>query len=275
MQMSTSDETRPATTTFMGDTGLWFVPTGEVLPARQVVLQRVPRELRLQPGIHRRVELAGDLRRRPRRPCGDLRRVDGRAPHRPRRAAAVPHYPRPAGRRRQRVPVRAPGLVRQPARRPLARREGQPDLRSTVRSRLAFALRGMVKLPTAKDDEEGVGTGKLDFAVRRDRQQGNQRARRARRASAASSSAAIPTASSLTNGFRWGFGAGFPSRAEPAADRGTARRERTRTIPSRCRRRSSARTVRSPRCLSDADSPLNASVGLTWQGRNGSSRAPA
>ena len=26
-------ETRPATTTTMGDTGLWFVPTGEILPA--------------------------------------------------------------------------------------------------------------------------------------------------------------------------------------------------------------------------------------------------
>src|SRR5512140_200750 len=31
---STTDEsTRPATTTFFGDTGLWFVPTAEVLPA--------------------------------------------------------------------------------------------------------------------------------------------------------------------------------------------------------------------------------------------------
>ena len=29
-----SAETRPATTTVMGDTGLWFVPTGEVLPAK-------------------------------------------------------------------------------------------------------------------------------------------------------------------------------------------------------------------------------------------------
>jgi len=28
---STADETRPATTTFSGDTGLWYVPTGEVL----------------------------------------------------------------------------------------------------------------------------------------------------------------------------------------------------------------------------------------------------
>ena len=32
-----SDEvhTRPATTTFMGDTGLWYVPTGEMLPAKR------------------------------------------------------------------------------------------------------------------------------------------------------------------------------------------------------------------------------------------------
>src|SRR5215211_1482394 len=28
-------ETRPATTTTKGDTGLWFVPTGEVLPAKK------------------------------------------------------------------------------------------------------------------------------------------------------------------------------------------------------------------------------------------------
>src|SRR4029077_7034594 len=28
-----ASDTRPATTTFFGDTGLWFVPTAEVLPA--------------------------------------------------------------------------------------------------------------------------------------------------------------------------------------------------------------------------------------------------
>src|SRR5689334_11187418 len=33
---STADDTRPATTTFFGDTGLWFVPTAEVLPAGKV-----------------------------------------------------------------------------------------------------------------------------------------------------------------------------------------------------------------------------------------------
>jgi hypothetical protein len=31
---SSEVQTRPATTTFMGDTGLWYVPTGEVLPPR-------------------------------------------------------------------------------------------------------------------------------------------------------------------------------------------------------------------------------------------------
>src|SRR6185436_13998539 len=32
---TSSTDTRPATTTFQGDTGLWYVPTGEVLPDRK------------------------------------------------------------------------------------------------------------------------------------------------------------------------------------------------------------------------------------------------
>ncbi|MBI4478222.1 MAG: hypothetical protein HY654_13695, partial [Acidobacteria bacterium] len=35
-QSTSAVETRPATTTFFGDTGLWFVPTGEVLPHKKV-----------------------------------------------------------------------------------------------------------------------------------------------------------------------------------------------------------------------------------------------
>ncbi|MEN3337250.1 MAG: OmpA-OmpF porin, family, partial [Acidobacteriota bacterium] len=34
-RVGSDTETRPATTTFEGDTGLWFVPTGEVLPAKR------------------------------------------------------------------------------------------------------------------------------------------------------------------------------------------------------------------------------------------------
>jgi len=32
---SSAQDTRPATTTFYGDTGLWFVPTAEVLPHKK------------------------------------------------------------------------------------------------------------------------------------------------------------------------------------------------------------------------------------------------
>ena len=32
MASAQDSETRPANTTWLGDTGLWFVPTGEVLP---------------------------------------------------------------------------------------------------------------------------------------------------------------------------------------------------------------------------------------------------
>ena len=44
---------------------------------------------------------------------------------------------------------------------------------------VAFAVRAQLKLPTAKDDDEGVGTGKTDFSLRRDPEQGDQPAGRA------------------------------------------------------------------------------------------------
>ena len=50
----------------------------------------------------------------------------------------------------------------------------------------AFALRGMLKVPTAKDDDEGVGTREAGFRVRRDREQGSERAGRVLRVRAAS-----------------------------------------------------------------------------------------
>ena len=38
------EDQRPATTTFLGDTGIWYVPTAEVLRSRRVALV-----VRLQP----------------------------------------------------------------------------------------------------------------------------------------------------------------------------------------------------------------------------------
>src|SRR6185503_15091124 len=43
-------DTRPATTTFLGDTGLWFVPTGEVLPRGAVSLSAHRTELDFRQG---------------------------------------------------------------------------------------------------------------------------------------------------------------------------------------------------------------------------------
>ena len=47
---------------------------GRSAAAEALVVQRVSRELRLQPGLHRRLELADHVRCRPRRQGGDLRR---------------------------------------------------------------------------------------------------------------------------------------------------------------------------------------------------------
>ena len=124
--MMTPAETRPATTTFMGDTGLWFVPTGEVLPAKQWSFSVYRVNFDYNEGFTDVSQLAADVRLRPGRPVPRLfGAVQARPPHRPRRAAAVLRL-RPGRRRRQRVPVRARGLVGQPVRRRLARRQGQP-----------------------------------------------------------------------------------------------------------------------------------------------------
>ena len=125
----------------------------------------------------------------------------------------------------------------------------------------------MVKLPTAKDDEEGVGTGKVDFAfdaiVSKEINQ---------RVELSGYGGFIfrgdPDDVELSNGFRWGVGAGFPTRQQPAADRGTARR----VVPRRhasytVRPRSSARTARSPPLVSRLGSPsTHFTLGLTWHG---------
>ena len=57
-----ADGTRPATPTFWGDTGLWFVPTGEVLPRRRVLGVGASHRARLPAGQYQRVVLPGHRR---------------------------------------------------------------------------------------------------------------------------------------------------------------------------------------------------------------------
>ena len=66
---------RPALPTINGDTGLWFVPTAETMPGGQVVVQRVPRELRPAAGPHRRQPDRFHRRRRHRRSLRAVRLV--------------------------------------------------------------------------------------------------------------------------------------------------------------------------------------------------------
>ena len=56
-------ETRPATTTFMGDTGLWNVPTGEVLPAKRWSVSAYRVNFDDNQGFTDVSQLAGHLRR--------------------------------------------------------------------------------------------------------------------------------------------------------------------------------------------------------------------
>ena len=69
----------------------------------------------------------------------------------------------------------------------------------------------MIKLPTDKTDN-GAGTGKADVVARRRSSAKKSTSASRSPATAASSSAAAPSQVKETNGLRWGFGAGFPSR---------------------------------------------------------------
>ena len=157
-------ETRPATTTTSGDTGLWFVPTAEVLPAKRWSLSayRVNFDrdqgftdvsdwpLTLGVGLGDRAELFGAFTL--------VRRID-----RDLRPLFVPTEPLAGGVVNEHPFVRQGWSDNQLGDLWLG---AKVNLTSQWRQQpAAVALRGMLKLPTAKDDDEGVGTGQLDFAL--------------------------------------------------------------------------------------------------------------
>jgi peptidoglycan-associated lipoprotein len=201
---TTDSETRPATTSVYGDTGLWYVPTGEVLPrgrwsvsgyrtnwdreesAADISNFRVT----FGYGATDRVELFGNV---------DLqRRID--ADTRPVRANGTPmddpfvHQTWATGfgdvRLGAKVNITAPW--RQQA--------------------AAFAIRGGLKLPTS-DEDEGLGTGKLDLFA--DAIISSEVARGVELSGFAGVyHRGDPDLYDLSNGLRWGVGAGFPSRSQ-------------------------------------------------------------
>jgi len=258
-------DTRPATTTFLGDTGLWFVPTGEVLPRGAVSLSAHRTELDFRQGntsvsawpITGAVgiglaEVFGSL--------NVVTRID-----------------------RDTVPLlfagaddEAGGLLNE---HPnvheswIGNQIGDLFLGGKVnflsqqyQHPLALAFRGTVKLPTG-DSETGAGTGEYDWfadlvgsaetggvefagfgglAVRGD-----------------------PDNIKISDGIRWGAGAGFPARRSLRATAevyGEWMMDKAVTAPA-------GLIVGEDGSLSPATSRLedtvNAAIGLTWQHSSG------
>ena len=202
-------EMRPATTTASGDTGLWFVPNGEVLPARcwSFSVYRVNFDykegftdvsnwpLTFAAGVADRVEIfaAWDVVRRIDRDVRPLFTSNADS------GGLVNDY----------------SLVRQGW---SDNQLGDVWIGAKVnltsqwrRQPAALAMRGKIKIPIATDEDEGVGSGKVDVAldgvVSREF---NQRVELS--GYGGFMFRGDPDGIDLANGVRWGIGAGFPTR---------------------------------------------------------------
>jgi outer membrane protein OmpA-like peptidoglycan-associated protein len=205
-----SDATRPATTTFYGDTGLWFLPTAEVLPDGMWSISGYRRGTDYIQGYTNVADFAGTF------------------------AYGIKHRAEIFGsflvdtridRDVRRLFVNDPTYGGFIDRYPLVNTPWTGDNRGdfyvgakvnlwseSQRKPAAIAVRGIVKLPTANSDV-GTGTGKADFLV--DFIVSKEARRLAELAGYAGYEyRGSPAGFSLPGGaFRWGAGAGFPSRS--------------------------------------------------------------
>jgi peptidoglycan-associated lipoprotein len=265
--VATTEETRPATTTPMGDTGLWFVPTGEVLPAKRwsFSVNRTNFDFNqgfsdvsdwpvtFGVGLGDRAEIFGAW--------SLIRRID-----RDSRPIFIPGQDEPGGLLNEYPFVRQGWSDNQIGDFWVG---AKVNLLSEYRQHAAaLAVRGLLKLPFAKDDEEGVGTGKLDFIIDAVvSKEINQRVE-------LSGFGGLifrgdPDDVSLTDGFRWGFGAGFPTRKSlrvTAELHGESYFDDTVTYTGTTL---VGDDLSIPPTVSSISSPANATIGLTWLGGNG------
>ena len=127
----------------------------------------------------------------------------------------------------------------------------------------------MIKIPTAKDDDEGVGSGKVDFRVRR-----RSSARKSTSRSNSSGYGGIilrgdPDDIDLSNGFRWGFGAGFPTRSGLRVTAELHGESASDSVVTYTGSTLIGDDGSLPPTLSDTDSPANFAIGVTWIGKGG------
>jgi peptidoglycan-associated lipoprotein len=201
---------RMATATYWGDTGLWFVPTAEVVRPRGWSLSAYRTEFDFRQGLTdvsdfpitgafgagSRVEVFGALR--------VVTRID-----RDTRPLFEPTTSDDAGLTNERPFVRDTWTGNQLGDLYLG---GKANLLSEgVRQPLALAVRGTVKLPTA-DEDEGAGTGQYDYFA--DVVMSKEVVRRVEVTGFTGWAwRGDPDGVSLSDGWRWGVGAAFGARA--------------------------------------------------------------
>ncbi len=263
-----TSETRPATTTVNGDTGLWFVPTAEILGNRKWSLSfyrqnadfgqgftdvsRFPATFAV--GLGNRVELFGSLE--------TITRID-----RDTRPIFFTATGAPAGANGGIVnefPLVTEGWIGN--RRGDLRLGAKINISSEADQRpVAFAIRGGVKIPTG-DDARGASSGKADFSfdgiLSKDLRilELSGFAGYIRRGN--------PDGFDLTNGISWGLGAAFPTGSPlrlTAELHGEKYMDSAIRAPANFRGKDgSVAPITTP-----VASPVYAALGLTWQGANG------
>jgi outer membrane protein OmpA-like peptidoglycan-associated protein len=266
-QLSQPADTRPATTTPSGDTGIWFVPTAETLAPRKWSFSVYRVNFDFQPGftdasnwpitfgagIGERFELFGAVTA-VNRIDRDLRPLFGGSGVNSGDAAGVVNeYPfvRDGWTGNQFGDVWIGGKF---------------NVMSQYRQApAAFALRAMVKLPTASDDD-GAGTGKADFAL--DAILSKEINERVELSSFGGFIVrGDPDLFDLSNGIRWGFGAAVPTRRNlrlTAELHGEAYTNQSVTFTG-----VQPAVIGAIPIFSEQQNPVNATIGLTWLGRNG------
>ena len=260
-------ETRPATTTPDGDTGLWFVPTAEILPAKRWSASGYRVNFDYQQGftdvsnwpvtfgygVKDRVELFGSwtLVRRIDRDVRPIFR-----PTNTRAGGLINDYPWVNGgwSGNQLGDLWLGGKVN--------------FMSEWQQKPMALAVRAMFKLPTAGDSPGDVGSGNVDFlfdfiASKELNQKvelsgyGGYIVR------------GDPADLTLSDGFRWGFGAGFPTRKSLRVTAELHGEAQLDDVGYSGGALLVGEDGSIPPAVSDADTATHFTIGLTWLSKKG------
>jgi outer membrane protein OmpA-like peptidoglycan-associated protein len=256
-----SAETRPGSTTFLGDTGLWFVPTGEVLPAGKISVSAYRVNFDRTEASSDISDFAGTFA------VGLGNRAELFASISPvRRLHSLNAPPRSQG-----TPVDYP-LIND------RWQQGLGDMHAGVKVNLAsqgdgrgaaVALRGVFRIPSA-DTDKGLGTGKPAFlldGIVSSEVGGNVELS----GYAGVAMRGSPDDVTLTSGLRYGFGLSAPTRG---SFRIFAELTGEQYFDSTLRSNQVVAQVFPPPAIAfptswDVDSPLDAFFGLQYQSAAG------